>query len=458
MIKQLFSTILITILIFSCTEPAKEMVQIQGQVMNVKEKKVRFRTSDSTYTADLDSLGNFSIEMDIDEAQYVRFSHGPERSTFYLIPKSNMTFSIDSDQFDETISFEGENADASNLTLKMYLIEEQLPSPYRRSSDEPLDFMALLDSIYTAKNDFLMTYKGKVPEDFYNLEAGKIVYEKVSNAANYLSSRIYRGNTDPVPEAFFTYRDEIDFNREDLLDVSTYTSALSTEMSLDLNSDLDWNDPESRLTFFNKFIDVADSLIDSQLVLAAILEDHIGSYKSYVDINAVASKLDEYKSIFDTESYNDMKEVIAKISALAPGSEVPNFEFVSLEDEKVALSDFKGNLVYIDLWATWCGPCLREQPFMEKLIEEYEGKPISFLAISIDNSPEPWKKMVPERELSGTHVYAEDAWNSGIIKHFVVEGIPRYILLDPEGKIIDRNAPRPSGNISEVIAEELTKI
>ena len=66
--------------------------------------------------------------------------------------------------------------------------------------------------------------------------------------------------------------------------------------------------------------------------------------------------------------------------------------------------------------------------------------------------------MVNDRELAGTHVYAENNWQSDIMRHFVVEGIPKYILLDEEGKIIIQDAPRPSGNIAELIESELGKM
>ena len=129
-----------------------------------------------------------------------------------------------------------------------------------------------------------------------------------------------------------------------------------------------------------------------------------------------------------------------------------------MEGEPFQLSDLQGKLVYIDLWATWCGPCIAEQPSMELLVERFEDSPVAFLAVSIDNTKEPWIKMVNDRKLAGTHVYAENNWQSEIMQHFVVEGIPKYILLDTEGKIIIQDAPRPSGSIGELIESELAKM
>jgi thiol-disulfide isomerase/thioredoxin len=122
------------------------------------------------------------------------------------------------------------------------------------------------------------------------------------------------------------------------------------------------------------------------------------------------------------------------------------------------LSDFRGKLVYIDLWATWCGPCLDEQPGWEKLVTEYKDQPVVFLGVSIDNTRTPWEKMVTERNLSGIQVWVKDNFKSAIMQHFLVGGIPRYILLDAEGKILLKNAPKPSGEIENELKKAFSLI
>ena len=148
-------------------------------------------------------------------------------------------------------------------------------------------------------------------------------------------------------------------------------------------------------------------------------------------------------------------EALAQRDLLSPGSLVPDFTFTDIDGKSVKLSDLSGKLIYIDIWATWCGPCLAEHPHWDRLIEKYGDSDVAFLAISIDESPGPWEKMVREKEMKGYNWYAENAWQSEITTHFLISGIPRFILLDRGRRIIDPNADRPSGNINKLLDQHI---
>lgn len=124
----------------------------------------------------------------------------------------------------------------------------------------------------------------------------------------------------------------------------------------------------------------------------------------------------------------------------------PSFDYVNFKGGKSKLEDFRGKYVYIDLWATWCGPCRAEIPFLKKTEEKYHDKNIVFMSISIDKQAdmEKWRKMVKEKELGGVQLFADNDWNSKFVTDFGVTGIPRFILIDPNGKVVNADAPRPS--------------
>ena len=150
-----------------------------------------------------------------------------------------------------------------------------------------------------------------------------------------------------------------------------------------------------------------------------------------------------------------LEKLKAKWEPISPGKEVPDFQFTDMKGETVKLSDLKGNLVYIDIWATWCGPCIAEHPNWDKVKEEYKDKPVAFLTVSIDDTREPWEKMVKNKKMEGLQWFAENAWQSELAQFFMVNAIPRFLLLDKEGKIIDPSAERPSGNIREILDKHL---
>ncbi|SEA60281.1 Thiol-disulfide isomerase or thioredoxin [Psychroflexus halocasei] len=129
------------------------------------------------------------------------------------------------------------------------------------------------------------------------------------------------------------------------------------------------------------------------------------------------------------------------------GKESPLFEdYMNYDGGTSSLKDFRGSYVYIDMWATWCVPCLYEIPFMKKIEEQYKNDNIKFLAVSLDKKEDEqkWRDLIEKRNLHGTQLLADNAMESQFVKDYFIYGIPRFILLDPEGRIVSADAPRPS--------------
>ena len=139
--------------------------------------------------------------------------------------------------------------------------------------------------------------------------------------------------------------------------------------------------------------------------------------------------------------YTESKAVQKLNNAVAP-----TFNYVNHKGGATKLEELKGKYVYIDVWATWCGPCRREIPFLQKIEEKYHGKNIEFVSISIDVQKdfEKWKKFVSDKQLGGIQLFADKDWNSDFVKNLNITGIPRFILIDPNGKIVNADAERPS--------------
>lgn len=146
------------------------------------------------------------------------------------------------------------------------------------------------------------------------------------------------------------------------------------------------------------------------------------------------------------------------ISALE-GITAPEFDYSNHKGGKTKLSSLKGKYLYIDIWATWCGPCRVEIPHLQKLESSYAGKNIEFISISIDTQKdfEKWKKFVTDKQLGGVQLFADNDWKSDWIQAFKIDGIPRFILIGPDGKVIDPNAARPSSSELKPLLDTLLK-
>jgi len=131
----------------------------------------------------------------------------------------------------------------------------------------------------------------------------------------------------------------------------------------------------------------------------------------------------------------------------AKGKKSPIFKnYENYNGGKTSLSDLKGKYVYIDVWATWCNPCKAEIPYLKTLEKEFHGTNIEFVSISVDkpNAYENWKTMVKTENLEGIQLFADNNFDSDFIVEYGINSIPRFILIDPEGNIVDANADRPS--------------
>lgn len=140
-----------------------------------------------------------------------------------------------------------------------------------------------------------------------------------------------------------------------------------------------------------------------------------------------------------------MAEKEAAMSKLT-GNVSPSFDYENHKGGKTKLEDLRGKYVYIDVWATWCGPCRQEIPHLQKVEEQFHGKNIAFVSISVDmpKDYEKWKKMVTDKNLGGIQLYADKNWESDFTKAYGIDSIPRFILIDPNGKVVDADAARPS--------------
>ena len=125
-----------------------------------------------------------------------------------------------------------------------------------------------------------------------------------------------------------------------------------------------------------------------------------------------------------------------------------NSEFVDLAGKAFDFSKYKGKVIYVDFWASWCGPCRAEFPNSKKLhasLSEKEKEKIVFLYISIDDDAEKWKNGMKTNGLEEfENGFSEGGWGSKAVQKFMIKSIPRYMIVDKTGKIVDANAKRPS--------------
>lgn len=123
------------------------------------------------------------------------------------------------------------------------------------------------------------------------------------------------------------------------------------------------------------------------------------------------------------------------------------------------LAPFAGKFVYVDLWASWCAPCLAEMPFTQKLRERYPEDQLAIISIAMDSKADQdkWRKMIKRLGMDWVNWIIFDGLGSEFAKTYQIIGIPHYLLLDRQGRVMNADAPRPSDDRLLQLLDELLK-
>ncbi|WP_373513472.1 TlpA family protein disulfide reductase [Persicitalea sp.] len=204
-------------------------------------------------------------------------------------------------------------------------------------------------------------------------------------------------------------------------------------------------------------------LNDYREFLMALFVAHM-SIDYLMDYNLELKLIDLFQKDYPHSKYLEgLKYIVTNYDELKPGMPMKDLVLHDINEKEFKLSDLSGNLVYIDIWATWCGPCVDELKYSVKLSKKYSSRPdLKFLYISVDQQTEKWRRFLRNNlQIEGLHGIQNSEFlaDSNIVNSlYKFNAIPRYILIDKDGNIVTTNAKIPSELLSDNYLDSLLAI
>jgi len=444
--KNIILLSLMLLTFFPNVQEENDFVLYSGNIKNTNESIIKIVNYDKSFQKEvaIDATGNFNDTLFITMPGTYFFQIGKSYSTVFLRKGYNLNVSIDSDDFYKSINYKGKGSEVNNFQVAKGMLKNELVGDAKEFFVVPIDdfllkiknneeaFLALLEESGLSGND-------------KEIQKNIIKHDYLLTRYNYDKFVHYHTKQHPVlPSDYYSPILQMNIDDEEsFINDKNYRALiieywrLSSEMALA-------KDPDLSIIEFTKnlIIDIKNTEIKDHIVSMLFRQVSLKNENYETD----------YPKILALLSDDKMKEKLTirynSVNSTQPGMASMDFNYENYAGGKTSLKDLRGKLVYVEVWATWCGPCKNEMPFLTEIIKEYKDKDIEFVSISIDSKKDydKWRAMVPEKNVGGMQLLADNGLKSEFMEFFSVSLIPRSILIDAEGKIITKMAPRPSSD------------
>ncbi|GGB80680.1 thiol:disulfide interchange protein [Flavobacterium suaedae] len=335
------------------------------------------------------------------------------------------------------------------------------------------------DTIYNGKKVYLEKqggYMGFVPVDTAVVENGKFVFkdtvsgpslhfisfeDKPQEKANFILER-GRITIDINTDTIYKSVQGGSFNNEKLHDYYTKTMANNNKMrdfQKENQSVMMKARQENDTATMNKLQKDYEALTkDMETTNKEFVKNNPKAYVNVFIIkqllgsgNAERAEVEELYNNLDaevkkTKDAKEIEEMLAKMketeeaqAKVSEGKVAPDFSAPNPEGQTVSLKDAMGKVTIIDFWASWCGPCRKENPNVVAMYNELHDKGLNIIGVSLDKNAEAWKKAIADDNLTWTHISHLKHWEDPIAAQYGVRSIPATFVLDENGTIVAKN-------------------
>jgi len=443
---------------------------ISGKILGKSERRLKFKplvnglSTAESQRISVNSDKTFEGEIALSESGYYRMYYRSKKYLVYLTPGDKLEVTFDPDN-DDKVVYGGTSAGINTYLLRKDKYDDDNSLARRKLYKMPYDeFKDSIAAERKIKEDYLWSYIkniDEVPAKFVGYELEDVKMEWANQYIDYkkLHPKYMPNDYESMEKFSFGFTKELDLKNDHLLVLTSFENFIDDYLNLKTDDKIEAQVPGNPLSgavisekhrlkydYIKKYFKGSDirNYLRTKVVLSLLGEDGTPTMNPIIMQFRKDIKNKDYRKL--------VNDKYIKYAIIDDGGIAPDFQGVTRDGRMVSLSDFEGKYVYIDVWATWCGPCKHELPYFEQLKEEYRGRNIEFVSVSIDKSRFAWENMVREKNMQGHQLFVNGDFDSNFAGLYSIKAVPQFILIDPQGQIINLTARHPSGRVREDLA------
>jgi thiol-disulfide isomerase/thioredoxin len=421
---------------------------LKGTISNPQRDFFLLKHQGRIDTVKLNKEGQFDLLIEQAAANYFTVDYNRQALTIYLLPADEVTMSLSGINITDA-KFTGASAPYCDYILTRLKDERAFSAAYpsfKFNSIPPERFFTLRDSIRNTRNSSLTAAhkSSNFITPFREVEEKMYEYQMGLELINY-KNQSRKSGMSMVSKEIDTFISELNLSDETMAYDAAYKSFALNKASLEANIRYETDTNKSPAHFYEIVISVIGEWVKPERNKSVLISEFMPQILKDVGTSDLTSFITTLEKVSkDEKLIASVKKYAAQYEHLYAGKIAPNAEFYDAEGKTSKLSDYRGKVLYIDTWATWCGPCKREIPFLKTLEESYHGKNIQFISVSTDKDVAAWKTFIERESMTGLQLHQSQEMEKTMSYLYAVNSIPRFVLIDEEGKIVSVDAPRPS--------------
>lgn len=457
---------LLTPFFFSFIAAHAQNAYLQGCIEGAQNDSITLSWINETDTdweqimAPLDAAGCFQLRFTPPSNLHksIELNHAGQIMKLHLTTGDSLVLTVSFWQFDSSKKYQGSAAVKNayladeNLRINLPLKNKgSLINYYQRCLQlmPPYDYLKEMDSLQSARWQLLESWGSKLTPAYYHLFKEQIRFETAFQKAMYFPLRNFISRQNPKVSrleqivGFEDFLFDLSWNDPRMHGFYYYRESNRLAMMCHLEKDPTHLKAAASLRRLRecRIIDSLSGEQSSDYLMANFLTDHIKASSSAELTEALQYFMQKSK---DEALKANVQALYDEYSQLKPGVEAPAFSLTDTKGRTVSLSDFKGKVVYIDFWASWCMPCIAEFKYLPALKAILPSDSVVMLYINVDDQKNRWLQASAKHLPGELDLWAGDLFKSEVAKAYQVHGVPKYVLIDRHGIIFKLNAARPS--------------